>query len=218
MEHVPFNAALLRTIRFAFPDDKIRFYAEESHSDHVREQIGPKFAAGIVWEKLVLPARHASFYSRLPWAFKTAMFLLNSLNEDPQKNVLVITGNASVLWALKFYLKSSHKDKKVQVVIHGDFSTLRRTPRRSILNPLYYPGSLKTALRMPGHDRLQHIVLEEPIRDEILKCMPFLRDSIGVLDHPIPPDDHDVESNEFTMPIQFGFLGRATEKKDFRSI
>ena len=36
MEHVPFNAAFLRTICFAFPNDIICFYAEDSHSKHVR--------------------------------------------------------------------------------------------------------------------------------------------------------------------------------------
>ena len=127
----------------------------------------------------------------------------------------MITGNASLLWALKFYVGTVHKDKRVQVIIHGDFSTLRRTPRRSILNPFYYIGSLKTALRISGYERFQHIVLEEAVRDEILKHMPFLRNSISVLDHPIPVDKHHVEINNFDLPIQFGFLGHASEKKGF---
>ena len=55
MEHVPFNTALLRTICFAFPNEIIYFYAEESHLDQVREQIGEVLAVSNVWKKLVLP-------------------------------------------------------------------------------------------------------------------------------------------------------------------
>jgi glycosyltransferase involved in cell wall biosynthesis len=147
--------------------------------------------------------------------FKTVKFLLNQLNENPKKDVLVITGNASILWALKYYVGTIHKDKRVQVIIHGDFSTLHRTPRKSILNPLYYIGSLKTALKISGYERLQHIVLEEAVRDAILKQMPFLRNSVSVLDHPIPVDKQHAKINNFDPPIQFGFLGRASEKKGF---
>jgi glycosyltransferase involved in cell wall biosynthesis len=215
MEHVPFNSALLRTIRFAFPDEIIHFYAEESHLENVREQIGEKMAVSIVWKKLVLPTRHSSFYGRLFSDFKKVKFLLNELNENPKEDVLVITGNASILWALKYFTGTIHKDKRVQVIIHGDFSTLRRTPRKSILNPFYYVGSLKTALKMSGYEKIQHIVLEEAVRYAILKKMPFLRNSVSVLDHPIPVDRQHIEINNFDPPIQFGFLGRASEKKGF---
>ncbi len=215
MEHVPFNAALLKTICLAFPNDIICFYAEDSHLEHVREEIGEEFDTTIVWRKLVLSSRHSSFYTRLFSDFKTLKFLLDELNENPMKDVLVITGNASILWAIKYYVGTIHKDKRVQVIIHGDFSTLRRTPRRSILNPFYYIGSLKTALKMPGYERFQLIVLEETVRDAILKYMPALRNSVCVLDHPISVDEHHVETNHFDPPIQFGFLGYAGEKKGF---
>ena len=79
MEHVPFNAALLRTIRFAFPNDIICFCAEDSHSEHVRKQIGEEFGASIVWKKLVLPPRNSGFYTRLRSDFKTVKFLLTML-------------------------------------------------------------------------------------------------------------------------------------------
>ena len=215
MEHIPFNAALLRTICFAFPNDIICFYAEDSHLEHVREQIGEELAASIVWRKLALPARHSSFYRRLFSDFKTVKFLLTKLNKKPQNDILVITGNPSILWALKYYLGKIHKDKKVQVIIHGDFSTLYRTPRKSLLNPFYYIGSLKTALRRSGYERFQHLVLEESVRDVIIKQLPFLQNNVHVLDHPIPIDMQPVEINDFEPPIQFGFLGRASEKKGF---
>jgi glycosyltransferase involved in cell wall biosynthesis len=213
MRHVPFNAALLRTIRFAFPDDMICFYAEGSHLEYVREQVGKEFSDSFFWKKLVLPPLNSSFYARLSSDFKTVKRLLTELDENPTKDVLVITGNASLIWALKYYLGTIHKGKRVQVIIHGNFSTLSRIPRRSILNPFYYIGSLKTALKKSGYERIQHIVLEEAVRDEVIKRLPFLQNHIGVLDHPIPVDEYHVEINNFDQPIQFGFLGLSTEQK-----
>lgn len=215
MVHVPFNAALLRTICFAFPNDIICFYAENYHLEHVREEIGEKFAASIVWRKLKPLRRNKGFYARLLSDFKTVRFLLNELNENPKKDVLVIIGNESLLWALKHYVGTRHKDKRVQIINHGNFTTLSRIPLRGILNPFYYIGSLKTALRLSCHERFQHIVLEEAVRDAILKHMPVLRSNLFVLDHPIPFNKQPVEINHFRSPIQFGFLGRATEEKGF---
>ena len=65
MEHVAFNAALLRTICFAFPNDKVSFYAENDHAKFVQEQLGEELEASIVWGELALPARHSKFFSRL---------------------------------------------------------------------------------------------------------------------------------------------------------
>jgi glycosyltransferase involved in cell wall biosynthesis len=220
MEHVPFNASLLTTICIAFPNDEISFYAENDHAKFVQEQIGEELKAAINWRELVLPARHSKFLSRLSSDFRTIKFLLEKLECDHKKDVLVVTGNASILWALKYYTRSVHKNKKIQVVVHGNFSTLTRIPRREILNPLYYVGSLKTALKLPGYQRLQHIVLEEAVRYNVLRALPFLKDQIYVLDHPIPIDKkHD--NNEAIMapkkdlPIEFGYLGRATKQKGF---
>ena len=146
--------------------------------------------------------------------------MLGLLGNHPQKAVLVITGNASIIWALKYYTQKDFKDKRVQVVIHSDFSTLVRIPRREILNPLYYVGSLKTALRLPGYQRLQHIVLEEAVRNKVTERLPFLNGHMVVLDHPIPieknyeTNDSDLEFKK-GQPIHFGYLGRATKQKGF---
>ncbi len=216
MEHAPFNTAFLRTIRLAYPNDSICFYAEESHLEHVRKQIGEEFAASIFWRKLTLPLRHSSFFQRLSKDFKAVKILLNQLNENPENHVLVITGNASILWALKFNLFNKHKDKKIQVIMHGDFYSLTdRKSLRRLLNPLCSISSLKTALKLIACKRIQLIVLEEAIRDSVIKEIPLLKGSICVLNHPIPLDENTGDPISISMPIHFGFLGLATEHKGF---
>ena len=219
MEHVPFNTALLRTIRLAFPEKKISFFSEAVHSNYVKEQIDEKDETSIEWHHVVPPARPSKFFKRLSKDFSIIKFLLEKKGKDSEDSVLVVTGNASILWALKYYTAFSHKNKKVQVVIHGDFSTLTRIPRREMLNPFYYVGCLKTALKLPGYQRLQHIVLEEAIRNKVLEALPFLEKSTYVFDHPVPVDgDHEINEtniNTIDLPIRFGFIGHGTEKKGF---
>ena len=219
MEHVPFNTGFLKTIRLAFPEKKICFYAELDHLNYVRKEIGDEIAISIEWHHIVPPPRPSKFFRRLFADFRIIKFLLEKMGTNFEDSVLVVTGNASILWALKYYIATSFKGKKVQVVIHGDFSTLTRTPRREILNPLYYVGSLKTALKLPGYQRLQHIVLEETIRYKVVGALPFLENSIFVFDHPVPVDGvlENIKDNDqkLDFPISFGYLGRATEKKGF---
>ncbi|MDR4498062.1 MAG: glycosyltransferase [Candidatus Scalindua sp.] len=212
IEHVPFNTALLNIIRLAFPDDDISFYGEESHLYNVQKHLGLEYTNSITWEKLVLPSRHSSFRERLLSDFKITKFLLNKLNKDPQKHVLVISGNSSILWALKFFVHTVHKDKNIQVILHGGLSAL--VQRRS-LRPFRRIGDIRTALRRFNHRNLQYIVLEKSIRDAVLRELPFLREHIDVLDHPIPLDDNPKETNVLNPPIQFGFLGLATKHKGF---
>jgi glycosyltransferase involved in cell wall biosynthesis len=217
LEHAPFNASLLRIIRIAFPHERICFYSEKSHSEQVRKQIGAEVASSIRWEKIDLPLRHSNLYRRIPSDFKLVRTLLNQLNSDPSNSILVITGNPSLLWVLKYYVCTVHKDKRIQVVIHGDFSKLRyRGSLKQSLNPFYHIGSLKTALKIFGHKRIQHVVLEESVRNAVIEEMPFLRNRITVLDHPIPCDSQPKEFTNFVPPIQFGFLGRVSEHKGFR--
>ena len=213
MSHVPFNASLLKTICLAFPGEPIHFYADKSHLKYVREEFGEDSSDHVSWNELSIPGLKAGFYARLAPDFRMVSSFLDMMTTD---DVFVMTANPSVLWALKYYTaKPSHKGKKVQVILHGDFSTLYRIPRRSMLNPFYYVGSLKRALKMPGYERLQHIVLEEPIKDEVLKHLPFLHRNIEVLDHPIPLNSDSISMENLDLPIHFAFLGRAIKQKGF---
>ncbi len=216
LEHVPFNAALLKTIHYAFPDERIKFHGEHSHIEEVKKEIGEELLDHIEWCKISLSQRHASFFKRLSSDFSNVRYLLNELNDNVSKNVLVIIGNPSILWALKYHVSTSHKNSKVQVVLHGDFSKLRyRSSLKNIFNPLYHIGSLKTALRISTLINFQIIVLEDAVRDAVIKEMPSLQRIIKVLDHPIPGDSQPLKIIELNEPIQFGFLGRASESKGF---
>ncbi|MEW6571474.1 MAG: hypothetical protein AB1390_09915 [Nitrospirota bacterium] len=180
--------------------------------EHVKKHIGAEFANSIVWELLALPPRHSSFYKRLGSDIRTTRFLLNKLNQDPANHVLVITGNSSILWVLKFFVNTIHGDKKIQVIFHG---TLAALGSRRSLRPHKRICDMRVSLKRFNHRRIQYIVLEESIRDAVLQELPFLKDHIFVLDIPIPLDEEAKGTDNFSSPIQFGFLGLANEHKGF---
>jgi len=218
LEHIPFNAALLKTIRIAYPDKRINFWGEVTHIEEIKKQLGITYSATISWSTLALPQRHSGFYKRFVPDRKTIKSLLNVLNEEASGAVLVITfGNASIMWTLKYYVASVKRDKRIQVILHGDFSKLRyRTSLKNHLNPFYHIGTLKTALRFACDQRIQYIVLEKAIHDAIMEEMPFLRDRFSVFEHPVPGDDKPVGICDLRSPVQIGFLGSASERKGFK--
>ena len=74
---------------------------------------------------------------------------------------------------------------------------------------------MKSALTLLGNNNIQYLVLEEPIRDTIVKNLPLLSDKIEALDHPISPTEGASQTVDLNEPIRFGFLGLAIEIKGF---
>lgn len=217
IEHVPFNAGLLKTIRTAFPGEKVCFVGERTHCEHVQAQLGPDVAASIAWETTVIPARQSGFYRRLPADARTVRGLIARMKQDPSYQILTFSsGNPSLLWLLKYHLSTFHKSSKVQIVLHGDFSSLRyRSSLKHHLNPFFRLGSFRTAVRFGCHKRAQYLVLEEAVLDVVLDKYPFLTDRFTVLEHPLPGDDVPARPLELVPPVKFGYLGRAYATKGF---
>jgi hypothetical protein len=74
---------------------------------------------------------------------------------------------------------------------------------------------MRTALTLFGNSDIQYLVLEDCIRDTLLKNVPSLSGKVETLDHPLPPNEAGSNSNDFSTPIRFGFLGLANEPKGF---
>lgn len=212
LEHVPVNSALLATIRLAFPYESILFYAEKSHLECVRIQLGEELASSIVWKTLVLPPKNEKFFNRLASDLKLLRHLLKELSKETAGHLLLTSGCPSVLWALKGLLGSVHRGKHVQFIFHGGLASLAGWRSR---NPIIRIQDLRTALSMPSNRNIQYIALEQPIREGLLQELPSLHGRIGVLDHPIPINEGPNPIVNFNPPFRFGFLGLATEQKGF---
>ena len=217
IEHVPFNAGLLNTIRTAFPEKKIRFLGEATHCEEVRAQIGSELDTSIEWVPIAVPPRQADFYPRLPATMRLVAAMIRQVKDDPSCRVLTFTsGNAALLWTLKLHLSMLHKGIKAQVVLHGDFSTLRyRSSLKKHLNPFFRLGSFRTAVRFACDRRAQYVVLEEAVRDAVVAKFAHLADRFIVLELPLPGDGRSASPLALTTPVRFGYLGRAYATKGF---
>ena len=218
-EHVPFNAGFLRIIRTAYPEHRIVFCAEAKHATHVRDQLGAALASTFEWITISLPRRNAPFFRRLPADFHRVRVLLNLVKEDPSFLVCSLTSaNASILWSVKALVRTFHREARLQIVLHGDFSKLRlRTSLKNRLNPLYHLGSFRTAVRWATDRRVQHVVLEDSVRNAVVSKYPVLHDRFRTLELPLPGDWDGSAPRSLVAPIRFGFLGRGYEAKGFSS-
>lgn len=222
LEHVPFNAGLLRIIRTSYPAHRVIFCAEVEHASHVRSQLGETLASSIEWEEIVPAPRSASTFRRFPSDFRRIKVLLAALaglSGRRSDAVCVLTsGNAAILWSLKLLINTFHRGAHVQVVLHGDFSKLRyRASLNQHLNPVYHLGSFRAAIKWACDRRIQYVVLEESVREVVVDKYPALRNRFRVLEHPLSGDSSGASPMPFTVPLRFGFLGRAYESKGFSS-
>lgn len=212
MQHIPFNAGVLETIRFAFPHQSVVFSGEKSHLDYVRMQMRSEIASSISWKPVRLPPRHAPFSRRWITDLKLLAHFLKKMDEDPPAHLVLTNAAPSTVMALKTLLHGTHRGKNAQVVLHANLASLNGRRSR---NPFVRMQDLRTAMTFANNARIQYIVLEESIREALLHILPSLRGDVFVLDHPVPPSESPEHVIDFQPPFRFGFLGLATEGKGF---
>ena len=211
MQHVPFNAALLETIRGAFPQRAVVFCGEQSHLSHVSMQMSSQIRSSISWEPVFLPPRYATFSHRFLTDLRLAGHLAGFINRYPFAHLVMTNITPSTLVALKLLSNIRARSKGTQVVLHGNLSALNGWRSR---NPFLRIQDLTTALTFGTNRNIQYIVLEDSIREPLLRKLPSLRGSVFVLDHPVPPNEWPKEVIDFHPPLRFGFLGHATPGKN----
>jgi hypothetical protein len=118
----------------------------------------------------------------------------------------------STLLALKFIVGYLRRGRNAQVILHGGLSKLEGWRSR---NPIIRLQDLRTALVAPDGGKVRYIVLEKPIKEVILNKLPSLEGRVDVLDHPLPSNAGEQSTNDLSVPLQFGFLGLASEEKGF---
>ena len=217
IEHVPSNSGLLKTIRNAYPDEKVCFVGEQTHCEQVRAQIGSVTADSIEWTTMEIPERSAGFYRRLRSDARTIRSVFRRMENDSSYQVLTfVSGNSSLMWLVNYHLLAFHRRAKVQMVLHGDFSRLRhRSSLKNHLNPFFRLGSFPTAVRFACHKRAQYLVLDEAVLDVVIDKYSFLSDRFRVLDLPLPGDESSMSPQPLQAPVKFGYLGRAYPTKGF---
>jgi hypothetical protein len=209
--HVPFNAGLLATVRAAFPQEDLSFFGAAAHIEELKTQVGQPLAATISWQEVFPPVPGTPYLQRFFRELKIISRLLRSLSQDSSGQLICTSAYPSTVLALKSARCLRSSRIPVQMVLHGLSGVVGQRYRR----PVRRFQDMKTALTILGNKKIQYLVLEQSIRDTVLKGLPCLSGRVEALDHPLPPNEAESVINDLSPPISFGFLGLANEPKGF---
>ena len=209
--HVPFNAGLLSTIRSAFPKEDLSFYGAAAHIEALKKQIGQQLASSIVWSEIIPVPPRTGYCERFFRELRVIRRLFRTLSQDSAPRLLLTSAFPSTVLALKAARCFRSKNTTVQLVLHGLSGVVGKRYR----HPIQRFQDMKTALTLLGNNGIQYLVLEESIRDRVLKNLPLLSGKIEALEHPISPNEGASQTVELSEPILFGFLGFAIQTKGF---
>jgi len=209
--HVPVNAGLLATIRAAFPKEDLSFFGAAAHMEELKKQVGQPLASSIAWSEIIPVPPETGYFERFFRELTVIRRLFRTLSQDATSRLLFTSAFPSTVLALKTARCFRSKNTPVQMVLHGLSGVVGKRYRR----PIHRFQDMKTALTLLGNNNIQYIVLEQPIRDTVVKSLPFLSDKFEALEHPISPNEGALQAVELSEPIQFGFLGVANQAKGF---
>ena len=210
--HVPFNAGLLAVVRMAFPLEKVCFFGTQEHIGEVKKQSGEVLGGSIEWKEMANLSSNLTYFARLLHEKKILQTILRHFPQEATGPFLLTSVRPATLVALKWVKRFGFKDIRTQIVLHGHLSGVVGKRYR---NPVRRFQEMRTALTILGNENLQYLVLEESLRDVLLKCLPDLSGNVEVLDHPLPPNEKQTKTSQLSIPIRFGFLGLANEAKGF---
>jgi hypothetical protein len=74
---------------------------------------------------------------------------------------------------------------------------------------------MRTALQLFGKGSVRYLVLEEGVREALLKGVPALAGQVDVFEHPLPPNEGEATTVCLSLPIRFGFVGLANRYRGF---
>ncbi len=209
--HVPFNAGLLATIRAAFPNDEIAFYGDAAYIEVLKKQVGHPLAGSISWNEIQTISRGSKYTERFFRELKFFQYLLGKLPQDSISRLLLTSALPSTVLAMKVARLFRAKKPTVQMVLHWVSGVIGKRYR----HPIRRFQDMKTSLTLLGNNGIQYLVLEEPIRDGVVKSLPWLVGKIESLEHPISPNEGTNEILDLDEPIRFGFLGTALKNKGY---
>jgi hypothetical protein len=211
--HVPFNAGLLATIGSAFPEEELSFFGAPAHLEALKTEVGKQVAGSIAWKEIIPPPPGTTYSKRFFCEFSILRRLLRNLPYGQTCRLLLTSAYPSTVLALKAARMFESKQTPVQIVLHGFNGVGGRGSR----HPIRRFQDMKTAVTLLRNESIQYLVLEQSIREIVVKSLPFLSGKVESFDHPISPNEGASQMLELSEPIRFGFLGLADRAKGFPS-
>lgn len=214
-QHVVVNAAMVETIRYAYPDQPIHVVSEKGHAEEIARSIPSSLQRmTFINVEVVDPLgpRLSVFRSQVG-------LIATQMRRAPANEgllcVFLSATEATIFAANMAKLTTRRRDARFQFILHGQLAELRGWRSR---NPLRRATDLRSALWLMSRTGAHAVVLEDAIRDELVRIAPWIAKSVGSLPHPLLESEADISDGEepaFVPPIRIGFLGLATPAKGF---
>ena len=214
-EHSNVNAALIATFGYAFPSEKVVFFAEKDHIAFVSQSLSD-FSIEIEYHEIDIPIRRSNFFAMIP-AFITCTRLFRLAVACDARMIVFSSITSPCLISIKLLTKAFGSVKCV-VVPHSILEdVLKRRPSLSRRNLKEWLDELLFGFRrwlaVGNSSRIRYVILGESIRQELARELPRLRKYLFSIDLPYlfqPATDLKPLSRRV---IRFGFFGVASVRK-----
>jgi glycosyltransferase involved in cell wall biosynthesis len=191
-EHVPVNAALLRSLLIAFPEAQLDFYAESQHLNAVRNQLDGHDRVTF-HPTTIPPRREKSLWRRVKIELPT-------LIRARAQTVLLLSAPEATLIAAALTRLLTLGRRRITMVVH-------------VVERVVLTRRGRMLLAFSARLGVRHIVLGRHIHQALKTEAPALSKSFSWLPHPVLRRTPDITTPEPGQPITFAFLGLATEAK-----
>ncbi|MBF0123845.1 MAG: hypothetical protein HQL60_00755 [Magnetococcales bacterium] len=205
-EHTGFNAAMLLSLRCAYPETKILFLSEESHWRILRGMLEAngmrQQAETLTWRAIVLPQRNLSNKWRVPYDWRVVKTVYQQAAELGSPLVLFLSASSATLYSIKFKCRGKTQS---WIVMHGAVDDLRKACFRAY-KPFYYGN----ALLLGNKSDIHYLVLGRYIADWLPRFASDLASYVVAIDHPgIFLTEREKDSNELPSLSRpcFGSIG-----------
>lgn len=198
LQHVPFNAALLRTVSLAIPDANLVFSGEAEHSASVRQALeGSLPGQNISWQTAFGGIVRGESVAGIPRLWSDAFRLCQHCRKE-NVDVLVLCSASPALLAAIAAMRP--RSTAVLVFLHACLAQLRFNP---ITQCLRNPLSIHAVVRIPMPAGVRVVVLGQPILGN-LRAMGLASSRWESMD--LPCLDLREESAAPPLPVRFGYL------------
>jgi hypothetical protein len=214
--HIPFNLGYLATLRAAYPNKQINFYAEERHIEALEANgvasLSINLHIGPTHVSVTNPG--SSIYERELSGHRCISFMLTAIERHDASFVGTFGVTPDLLRAIRW--QWSKNLPHLDIVLHAPLMFLDQWRSK---NPLrrYFDFPAEMSKRMPTNVRF--ITLENAIKKKLTERITCRQHDTFLLEHPINNGVQVMLSSgideKLERPLQVGFLGAANEAKGF---
>jgi len=214
LEHVPFNAAILKILLLAYPQDNLLFFGEKTHIEALQGELGPtQDGHRITFIGRAISPRKTTDARRTAYDYWLVRHVVARTNPQNVRQLVFLSVSNGILRLVHHLDRRLGKTPQLVAFLHGGVKKIRSRRGRSPISRFFDTGrSLASATRNP---RFRCFVLENSIKPAVLRIAPELENSIRVLEHPLPSVDFIAKRYSMSSPLKFAYLGLASVSKGF---